>query len=171
MSDLEAYDYELPKELIAQQPARLRTDARLMVVDRARGTIEDSHIRDLPELLRPGDCLVLNNTRVVPARLIGFRTRTEGRWEGLFLAAEEHGIWRLLSKTRGRLEPGETITLCDRQGRPDIRLAALKRLERGEWLMMPEQPEEAFEVLDRVGRVPLPKYIREGEMLVDDVER
>ena len=103
------YTYELPKELIAQQPLRVRSDARLMVVDRRHNSLSHKHVRDLPEILEAGDCLVLNNTRVVPARLVGFRTRTGGRWEGLFLEAAEGGIWRILGKTRGKLTAGEAL--------------------------------------------------------------
>ena len=83
MSDLEAYDYHLPRELIAQQPLSHRADARLMVVDRAAQTIDHAYIRDLPEILRPPDCLVLNDTKVVPARLVGKRERTGAKWSGV----------------------------------------------------------------------------------------
>ena len=76
MSEVANYEYELPSHLIAQQPVQNRVDARLMVVDRVRGSIEHLHIRDLPELIRPGDLLVLNNSKVIPARLVGFRTAT-----------------------------------------------------------------------------------------------
>ena len=74
MNELDAYDYELPRELIAQQPLRSRSDARLMVVDRKTQSIDHYHVRDLPELLQAGDVLVLNDSKVVPARLMGFRT-------------------------------------------------------------------------------------------------
>ena len=84
-SELDAYDYELPKEMIAQSPLARRTDARMMVVDRARQSIEHCYIRDFPRFLRPEDTLVLNNTKVIPARLIGRRESTGARWEGLFL--------------------------------------------------------------------------------------
>ena len=80
MSELDHYDYQLPEELIAQHPLRRRSDARLMLVDRSRQQIDHYHVRDLPELLTPQDALVLNDTRVLPARLTGFRTRTGGRW-------------------------------------------------------------------------------------------
>ena len=102
MNDLERYDYDLPRELIAQQPAPRRIDARLLVVDRSQQSIASRHVRDLPSLLRKGDCLVLNDTRVVPARLIGRRSQTGGHWEGLFLEVDAHGFWRILAKTRGK---------------------------------------------------------------------
>ena len=84
MSEADEYDYKLPRELIAQQPAMVRSDARLLVVDRARNSLTHAYIRDLPGLLRRDDCLVLNDTRVVPARIVGRRDRTGGHWEGLF---------------------------------------------------------------------------------------
>lgn len=171
MSELDAYDYPLPPELIAQQPLANRADARLLVVDRAAGSLSHWHIRDLPELLRKGDCLVVNDTRVVPARLIGYRTQTEGRWEGLFLAADEHGNWRILSKTRGRLLPGETITLEDRSARDALSLKLLIKEPEGVWVVRPQSDEATFALLDRVGRVPLPGYIRGGEMIDSDRER
>lgn len=168
MSFTDDYDYELPKERIAQFPLASRVDARLLVVDRRARTLDCAYIRDLPELLAPGDLLVLNNTRVIPARLVGHRTRTGGRWQGLFLAAADAGLWRILGKTRGRLEPGETITLHDRSGRPSVELHLVSRLEGGEWIARPAAGESVLEILERVGRVPLPGYIRGGEMIDSD---
>ena len=95
------YDYELPKELIAQHPLSNREDARLMTIDRSSDSIGHHYVRDLDGLLRRGDCLVLNNTKVIPAKLVGFRTLTGGRWQGLFLEADQNGNWRVLCKTRG----------------------------------------------------------------------
>src|SRR4051794_10115683 len=107
MSELDRYNYHLPKHLIAQEPLADRHDARLMVINRREQTIEHAHVRDLPQILERGDCLVSNDTRVVPARLLGERAATGGRWEGLFLEANADGFWRLLCKTRGKLKPGE----------------------------------------------------------------
>jgi len=80
---IDQFDYDLPEELIAQYPLMRRSDARLMLVDRRQQTIGHFHIRDLPELLAPGARLVLNDTRVVPASLVGYRTSTSGRWQAL----------------------------------------------------------------------------------------
>lgn len=171
MSELSEYDYELPPELIAQSPLAKRTDARLLVVDRRTQSLSHRHVRDLPELLAAGDCLALNETRVAAARLIGRRTATGGRWEGLFLAADSDGHWRLLCKTRGKLSPGETVTLIDRLGRDDVELALLEKLFGGVWRARAESTESAFELLERTGRVPLPHYIRGGEMCDSDRER
>jgi S-adenosylmethionine:tRNA ribosyltransferase-isomerase len=168
MFELDQYDYELPHELIAQQPLPNRADARLMVVRRETDTWEHWHVRDLPELLAPQDALVLNDTRVVPARLVGYRTRTRGRWEGLFVEHDSGGAWRILSKTRGKLQPGETVTLVDREHRDVERLVLLQRLDDGLWAARPETARAPWDLLDQVGRVPLPPYIRDGEMVEAD---
>jgi S-adenosylmethionine:tRNA ribosyltransferase-isomerase len=170
MDELARYDYQLPRHLIAQSPAVCRTDARLLVVDRARNSLETRHIRDLPELLRPGDCLVINDTRVIPARLVGHRDRTGGRWEGLFIEADPRGLWRVMCRTRGKLAPGEAITLIDPAGRETTRLQLGARQPDGSWIARPQPVEEALSLLQRVGRVPLPPYIRKGEMLQTDRE-
>jgi S-adenosylmethionine:tRNA ribosyltransferase-isomerase len=169
MSDLAQYDYELPRHLVAQAPLTNRADARLLVVDRTRNTLDHRHVRDLPDILAPNDCLVLNNTRVVPARLVGRRTKTGGRWEGLFLEVDpQTKLWRIIGKTRGRLASGETITLVNVQGVDDIRLSLGTKDPNGVWVVRPESSEETFSLLDRVGRVPLPPYIRKGEMVESD---
>ena len=163
------FDYEVPRQLVAQEPLRHRADARLMVVDRRRQSIDHQHIRDLPHLLPEGDRLVLNDTKVIPAQLAGVRTQTGGRWQGLFIEAEPDGHWRILCKTRGRLDPGEQITLRDREGRASMKLWLLERLEEGQWLAHVESEEPSVAILERLGRVPLPPYIRGGNMTDDDV--
>ncbi len=170
MSELERYDYHLPKHLIAQQPLGNRADARLMVIDRQAGSIEHAYVRDLPDLLRPTDCLVLNDTRVVKARLVGQRELTRGKWTGLFLAADEHGLWQMLGKTRGHLEPGETILLQAPGTGFKQRMRMLANLGEGVWAARPEPEGNPWEILERVGRVPLPPYIRSGEMTETDIE-
>jgi len=168
MHELSQYDYELPRHLIAQTPLPCRSDARLLVVNRERNSFQHTHIRDLPEILQAGDCLVLNDTRVVPARLLGYRTQTGGHWEALFLEADQQGMWRLMCKTRGKLTPGETITLINGRGVEDIRLTLATKQPDGTWIVRPDSVEEAYALLERVGRVPLPPYIRKGEMIETD---
>ena len=180
MSELDLYDYELPRERIAQEPLPVRTDAKLMLVDRGKETVEHHHVRDLPDLLRTNDTLVLNDSRVIPARLVGYRTRTQGRWQGLFLRSDPtSGIWEVLTKTRGTLEVDETITIQDRNGLDGMLLRVVARTEEGHLLAIPELPStwsesSEFETpanwLQRFGRVPLPPYIRDGHMVDSDVE-
>jgi S-adenosylmethionine:tRNA ribosyltransferase-isomerase len=162
-------DYTLPSELIAQEPLHNRADARLMLVDRSRGAIDHYHVRDLPRLLVPGDRLVLNDTKVIPAQLRGVRVETGGRWQGLFLGTLDGGDWRLVCKTRGRLKPMEKIQLVDRNGKRSFTLWLLEKMSEGQWRVHPEAESDALELLDQVGRVPLPPYIRGGNMIDSDV--
>ncbi len=171
MSELDNYAYELPRELIAQQPLPKRSDARLMVVDRRLGTIMHSHVRDVGEFLTPKDRIVFNDTRVVPARLLGSRQRTGGRWEGLFLREDEHGHWWILGKTRGKLAAGETIQITNSQKQEDVILHLVARLPDGGWLARPETSEPALQALHRVGHVPLPRYIQAPRNEKKDQER
>jgi S-adenosylmethionine:tRNA ribosyltransferase-isomerase len=168
-ADHKLFDYEVPKRLVAQEPLRQRADARLMLVDRRRQEIEHHHVRDLPYLVPAGDRLVLNDTKVIPAQLAGRRSQTGGRWQGLFLEATPEGHWQILCKTRGRLTAGEAVTLIDREGRPGAKLWLLERLEQGRWLAHPDPDEPAEALLERLGRVPLPPYIRGGNMVDADV--
>ncbi len=165
------FSFEVPRELIAQEPSPRRADARLMLVDRRQQSIDHYHVRDLPDLLHADDRLVLNDTRVVPARLVGQRTLTGGRWQGLFLGAEENGRWRILQKTRGRIQPGETVKLHDLDGRACLTLTLTERGEDGEWWARPAAGADATQTLDQIGRVPLPPYIRGGNMVDADRER
>ncbi len=172
MNELAAYDFDLPRELIAQKPLPIRTDSRLLVVRRAEQKIEHLYFRDLPELLRKGDMLVLNDTQVVPARLVGRRERTGARWTGLYLNHDETGIWQILSKTRGKLEAGEAIILESPDRKFNAQLMLLAKLENGMWAASPTSDEEegTFTFLKRMGHVPLPPYIRDGEMAPEDIE-
>ncbi|MFM7108810.1 MAG: tRNA preQ1(34) S-adenosylmethionine ribosyltransferase-isomerase QueA [Planctomycetaceae bacterium] len=169
------YDYDLPRELVAQEPLVDRAAARLLHIRRADGTLAHRRVRDLPEILRPGDLLVVNDTRVVPARLVGRRAATGGRWEGLFLrveAAGPHaGAWVVLAQTRGRPAIGERVILVDRAGADAATLELAGRAEGGAWLARPDAAGPPAALLDRVGRVPLPDYIRGGEERPDDRDR
>jgi S-adenosylmethionine:tRNA ribosyltransferase-isomerase len=169
LNSADHYHYSLSKELIAQEPLANREDARLLTVDRATQTIDHHHVRDLDQILKPGDCLVLNDTKVIPAKLVGFRTKTRGRWQGLFLEADSNGNWRVLCKTRGKAKPGETISLEDRNGVERVTLDLVSRMEDGSWVVRPNidggTPEEILEI---IGRLPIPNYIRGGSMVDAD---
>ena len=175
LHQIDHYDFQLPKELIAQHPLSNREDARLMSINRQTDTIDHFHIRDLPELLNDGDCLILNDTRVLPAKLVGYRTMTRGRWQGLFLEADENDNWKMLCKTRGSIKVGETVTLQDRHGVERTKLLLIAKLEGGQWIGRPQVlddrlgPETTEEVLELVGRVPLPHYIRGGHLVDADL--
>jgi S-adenosylmethionine:tRNA ribosyltransferase-isomerase len=161
------FDYDLPEDLIAQHPAARRDESRLLVVRRASGAIEHLTFRDLPELLAPGDLLVLNDTRVLPARLLGRREKTGGRWEGLFLRRTDDGLWELLAKSRGYPRVGEVIVTNP----GPFRLHVRGRTGEKHWLMEPDSPGDPVELLGRFGHIPLPPYIRKGRAGEADVER
>lgn len=163
------YDFELPKERIAQFPLDNREDARLLKVERTGGELSHHHVRDLDELLQPNDCLVLNNTKVIPAKLVGKRTATGGRWEGLFLTADDNSNWKMLCKTRGRMNEGETVTVSDRNGVERCTMELVTRLDDGSWVMRPDEAGDAHALLEKIGRVPLPNYIRGGDMVDSDL--
>ncbi|HMP16698.1 MAG TPA: tRNA preQ1(34) S-adenosylmethionine ribosyltransferase-isomerase QueA [Gemmatales bacterium] len=157
------FDYELPPELIAQEPCSEREAARLLVVERATGSLSHHQVRDLPELLQPQDLLIFNNTRVIPARIYGQRAKTGGQWEGLFLERHPNGAWELLGQTRGYLQEGEWLNLLDRQEQPSpYRLQVLGRTVDRHLLVRPEPEMEPVELLEAIGHVPLPPYIRRG---------
>ncbi len=171
MTDMRLYDFDLPKDRIAQEPLPQRSDAKLMLVDRRSGQIDHAYIRDLPDLIDAGDAMVLNNSRVLPARLSGYRVATRGRWQGLFLAADpQTGVWEVLTKTRGKLVAGEVIMVQDRHGRDALSLRCVARTDEGRLLVKPEQPGSAVELLEQFGRVPLPPYIRDGQMVDADLQ-
>ena len=111
---------------------------------------------------------MINDTRVIPARLVGRRAETGGHWEGLFIESSPDGLWRIVGKTRGRLRPGDRITLIDAAGSDDIHLDLGTRESDGTWIARPSTAEDVVTLLDRVGRVPLPPYIRKGEMIESD---
>ncbi|MBS0261419.1 MAG: tRNA preQ1(34) S-adenosylmethionine ribosyltransferase-isomerase QueA [Planctomycetes bacterium] len=173
--ELAAYDYELPEEQIARFPAARRDEARLLVVDRQRQTIEHRLVRDLPELLRAGDCLALNDTRVVRARLYGVRAATGGKWEGLFLNQTEAGHWRLLGQCRGRLQPGELIEIRPALVPESAERLKLRLIEKEEddgiWQAEPIQPIDVWDGLEQFGTVPLPPYMHRDQADAQDFER
>ncbi len=160
------FDYHLPLDLIAQQPAHRRDASRLMVLRRGAGSWEHRQFAELPDLLEPTDLLVRNNSRVIPARLLGHRERTGGKWEGLYLQEAASGTWELLTQTRGRLEPGEWVAI-----ETGLRLQLVEKCGRGRWLARPESPKPTLELLARHGSVPLPPYIRKGQEAAGDRER
>ncbi len=150
------FDYELPRELIAQEPAPRRDQARLLIVRRETAALEHRRFPALLDELRPGDVAVLNDTKVIPARLLGRRRRTGGKTETLLVRALDAGQqrWRALVKTRGRLEPGEAIELP-----AGAALLARRRLEGMEWEVEFVDIESVPELLARIGLPPLPPYI------------
>ncbi|MFQ5806060.1 MAG: tRNA preQ1(34) S-adenosylmethionine ribosyltransferase-isomerase QueA [Phycisphaerae bacterium] len=145
--------FDLPDELIAQRPVEPRDASRLLVLDRAARGIEHRVFREIGEFLRPGDSLVLNDTRVIPARFF-CRRATGGKIEALF----EHdvdGLWRVMLKPAARLKVGERLSCLG----DDCELVLRERLERSEWFVRPQPVIEPLRLLQRIGQTPLPPYI------------
>ena len=154
------FQYALPPERIAQAPARPRDASRLMLLERSTGAVAHHRFSDLPDLLRPGDLVVLNDTRVIPAALTA-RRASGGRIDGIFLrAAPEGGLWELLLAGRGRLRPGEVLSLLDAAGAERARVELVGRGPGGTWLVRPREGVDPVVLLEAIGRPPLPPYIR-----------
>lgn len=156
---LSEYDYNLPEELIAQMPADKRENSKMMVLNRKDRTISHKHFYDIVDLIEPNTLLVMNNTKVLPARLIGHKD-TGARIEVFLLKSVENSengcFWDVLIKPSKRVKPDTVIKISD-----DLSVKALKRLEEnGEWLVeLIYEGENVLDVLHKNGQIPLPPYI------------
>jgi len=156
---LSDFDYHLPVDRIAQEPARPRDASRLMVLDRGSGRIAHHRFTDLADLLCSNDVLVVNDTRVIPAALTA-RRATGARIDGTFLRVLDGGAWEVMLAGRGRLREGETLSVVDAAGRPRAEIRLAGKGEGGVWRVIPPEGADALRVLREVGRPPLPPYIR-----------
>lgn len=161
------FDYPLDKSLIAQDPLERRDRSRLMVMSRRDAAISHHLFAELPRLLRAGDLLVLNDTRVIPARF-HCRRPSGGRIEGLFCREEAAGRWEVLLKGATRCRDGERLALERIEG---VELVLTGDLGHGRWTVSVNPPRQAVEVLNRAGMTPLPPYIRGGREHAGDRER
>jgi S-adenosylmethionine:tRNA ribosyltransferase-isomerase len=150
------FDFELPQHLIAQQPLEDRTAARLMLVDRAAGTFTHYHVRDLPELLQAGDLLVVNKTRVIPARLFGMRSDTGGRVEVLLIEPRSERVWECYYRASGAPKAGREVVFAD----GGLTGTVLECLGRGRVLLELASERPLLELLSEHGVAPLPPYIK-----------
>src|SRR5690348_14268054 len=173
---LDEFDYSLPPELIAQEPLAERDGSRLMLLDRKTGTVEDKSFRDLTQILRPGDLLVFNNTRVIPARLLGHRRGTRSQHIGknnpahreflsaeieLFLTREENdGVWQALVRPGRKVRTGEILEF----GPGDLEAEILGRGEFGmRRVRLKTRSGSVEDAVERLGHVPLPPYIQRSD--------
>ena len=154
---LEEFDYNLPEELIAQHPNDKRDEARLMVLNRKNRTIEDKIFKDIIEYLNEGDCLVINNTKVIPARLYGKKVDSDINVEILLLKRVEEDIWEVIVKPGRRLKTGAKIIFGDGLLKGEI----IDVLENGNRKIKFEYKGIFNEILDQIGLMPLPPYIKE----------
>ena len=153
--NLHDFYYELPQELIAQDPLEDRSGSRLLILDRESGRMEHHIFRELPAYLCPGDCLVINDTKVIPARLIGSREETGAKVEVLLLKRREDNVWETLVKPGKKARPG--VKLCFGDGL--LRGEVLEVVEDGNRLIRFAYEGIFEEILDRLGQMPLPPYI------------
>ncbi|NLP44325.1 MAG: tRNA preQ1(34) S-adenosylmethionine ribosyltransferase-isomerase QueA [Peptococcaceae bacterium] len=152
---LEDFDYDLPKELIAQNPVEPRDSSRLMVVNRSKKTVVHSRFNQLIEFLKPGDVLVLNKTKVLPARIIGQKEQTNARIEILLLRRISQDVWEILVKPARRLKIGQKVIF----GEGLLVGELVSALENGNRIMQFYYEGLFEQVLDRLGEMPLPPYI------------
>ncbi len=155
----EKLNYELPEELIAQEPASKRDESRLLVMSPANDELADKRFGDVIEYLSAGDCLVLNNTKVLSARFFGHR-QSGAKLEGLMLDETESGEWEVMLKNARKVKAGESIVLSDINGADHCMATAIERTDEGAWLIKVESEAGTDDVLKRIGYAPLPPYIK-----------
>ncbi|BDE87410.1 S-adenosylmethionine:tRNA ribosyltransferase-isomerase [uncultured Flavonifractor sp.] len=156
--------YDLPPELIAQTPLERRDGSRLLTLDKRTGETGHGHFYDLPRLLRPGDCLVMNDSRVLPARLLGRREPTGGAAEVLLLVDRGDQVWECLVRPGRKVKPGTRLSF----GEGALTAEVLETLEGGNRLIRFDYEGIFLETLERLGKMPLPPYIKEE---LNDPER
>jgi S-adenosylmethionine:tRNA ribosyltransferase-isomerase len=158
----ELLNYNLPPELIAQYPLPVRTNSRLMVLNRAKGNILDSSFSRIGDFLSPGDCLVINDTRVLPARFFANRS-TGARLEGLFLSESTDKIWTVYLKGLRKVKEGEQFFLKDREKAYSYQAQLLEKSEEGKCRLKIMSEDASQAILDRIGFPPLPPYIKRDD--------
>jgi len=171
------FDFELPPELIAQQPPAQRGQSRMLAVDRSTGALRDGVFADFPSLLQPGDLLVLNDSRVIPARLYAHRTlirdheKPTGQIEVLLTEQDtqiaDGNQWRALVRPGRKVAIGEILVFPSPSGSIELKAEVLERGQFGERLLRFEPVDDFFAVLDRIGHMPLPPYIRRDDADAD----
>lgn len=153
--DVKDFYYDLPQELIAQDPLEDRSSSRLMVLDKVTGEVEHRHFKDIVDYLRPGDCLVINNTKVIPARLYGVKEGTEAKIEILLLKRKENDVWETLVKPGKKCRIGTRINF----GEGLLTGEVIDIVEEGNRLIQFHYDGIFEEILDQLGQMPLPPYI------------
>ena len=153
--DVNLFDYELPEELIAQDPPEDRSSSRLLILDKETGAVEHRHFYEICDMLGPGDCLVINDTKVIPARLMGEKTGTGAGVEVLLLKRRADDVWETLVKPGKKARPGAEISF----GNGLLIGQVLEVVEEGNRLIRFRYEGIFEEILDRLGQMPLPPYI------------
>ncbi|MBQ2270277.1 MAG: tRNA preQ1(34) S-adenosylmethionine ribosyltransferase-isomerase QueA, partial [Firmicutes bacterium] len=164
--NISEFDYELPLELIAQHPSQKREDCRLLVVHRDNDTVEHKHFYDILDYLKPGDCLVMNDSKVLPARMFGVKEGTGAKIEFLLSKRKEGDIWETIVRPGKRLHPGAIVSFGDGKLRAEI----LDYGPDGTRIVKFMYDGVFLEILEEIGRMPLPPYI-ERETEFEDKDR
>ncbi len=159
--NIEELNYYLPTELIAQKPPHNRSESRMLILNRSANTLDDGKFSDICRFLQPNDCLVINNTKVIPARFFA-QKKTGAKIEGLFLL-EQDSKWKVLLKNSSRLKQGESLYLLDRGKKQFCTAVIDTKLSAGQWLIKPDSPFAAEKILDDIGFAPLPPYIKRAD--------
>src|ERR1035437_16981 len=166
------FDFELPPELVAQAPAPRRDQSRLLVLHRDSGRIEHRQFRDLLEYLHPGDLLVLNDSRVIPARLRGVNAHTGGQFEILLLEENATNDWWVMLRPGKRARVGTQIIFCDTRGQPsDVHATVLDKNDEGHRRLRFAGAPNIADLLEVLGEVPLPPYIVRADRSQMDHDR
>jgi S-adenosylmethionine:tRNA ribosyltransferase-isomerase len=163
----EELNYYLPQELIAQKPSEVRSDSRLLVLRRQHDELIDSSFDKIGVFLKPGDCLVLNDTKVLPARFFARRT-SGGKLEGLFLSHKESGIWEVMLKGASKVKNGDTIFLINRDKQDFCKARAIENLGEGRFYLGIDA--DAEDILEKIGFPPLPPYIKRTNTEAEAIE-
>ncbi len=150
------FDYDLPEELIAQTPIEPRDASRLLVLNRKNGEITHKHFYDIVDFLMPGDCLILNDSRVLPARIYGIKDDTGAKVEFLLLSPKGDDVWEVLTGPGRRAKPGTHFTF----GGGLLKAEVLEIVEGGNRLVKFRHESDFYAVLDLIGQMPLPPYIK-----------
>lgn len=175
MSDLRVtdFDFELPEELIAQQPPEVRGSSRMLVVNRETGALRDSNFSEFPALLKSGDLLVLNDSRVIPARLFARRTlrrekeKPTGRIEVMLTEPAGNNEWHALVRPGRKVAIGEILVFPSASGGNDLRAEVVERGQFGDRLLRFDPVDDFFGALERIGHIPLPPYIDRDDAAQD----
>ena len=163
--NLSDYDYNLPEEKIARHPAAKRDQSKMLVVNRESGDLQDKIFSDISSLIKPGDALVLNDTKVIPARIFGERIPTGGKVEALLIEERGPGLWQAMLKPGRRMKPGGEVNINN----SDNKFTVSERLDDGTFLIEFDT-EHVLPLLDECGKLPLPPYMNR-EMEIDDTDR
>lgn len=167
------FDYELPEELIAQEPPAERGTSRMLVMSRATGALRDSTFAEFPSVLQPGDLLVLNDSRVIPARLYARRTlrrereKPTGRIEVMLTESAGENEWHALVRPGRKVAIGEVLVFPSASGTIELRAEVLDRGQYGDRLLRFEPVDDFYAALERIGHIPLPPYIHRDDVAAD----